>query len=84
LTGSGYRVSARSGWFDTGVVQLYEGNALVHEERIDPALPAWVRNGTLAETAAFIGAVRAGTRVSPIPAEVLNAVELCHTAARRV
>ncbi len=80
LIGPDYRIEARSGWFDTGALRLYEHNRLMRDEQIDPALPVWVRNGTFDETAAFIAALRTGVPPAPTPADVLRAAELCHAA----
>jgi predicted dehydrogenase len=77
LYGPGCRALVRAGGPDTGEVRCWEGGRLVIDE--NPALgePEYVRNGTYAETTAFIGALSGSRPMHPTPAEVLQSVELC-------
>lgn len=78
LVGEGWRAEARSAWFDAGHTDWHEAGKPLVREVIDPTLPEWRRNGTAAETAAFLAACRGEAPWSPAPAEVLPATRLCH------
>jgi len=62
---------------DRGLARAWELGEQVLE--VDPSAgePPFVRNGTYAETAAFISALDEGCALHPSPAEVLQSVELC-------
>jgi predicted dehydrogenase len=76
LYGPGCRALVRAGGPDTGEVQCWEQGQLVVDENPTSDEPTYVRNGSYAETCAFIHSLRAGP-VHPTPAEVLQTVELC-------
>jgi predicted dehydrogenase len=73
-------VTVRSALFDAGRATWHEKERLVERFDVDPDAPLWERNGTLAETEAFLD-VAAGRRPSgPTPADALEAMELCELA----
>jgi predicted dehydrogenase len=76
LHGPGCRALARAGGPDTGEVRCWEDGQLVIDENPTLGDPTFVRNGTYAETCAFIASLGEGI-VHPTPAEVLQTVELC-------
>lgn len=71
------RVRVGTGDADRGLACAWELGEQVLE--IDPSAgePPFVRNGTYAETEAFLSALQEGREVHPTPAEVLQSVELC-------
>jgi myo-inositol 2-dehydrogenase/D-chiro-inositol 1-dehydrogenase len=77
LYGPGCRALVRVGGPDTGEVRCWKGGELVLEENPTHGEPTFVRNGTYAETSAFIQSLDGGQPVHPTPAEVLQTVELC-------
>ncbi len=79
IAGDGWWCLARSAWFDAGLVEWQEKSQPLRRETIDLTLPEWVRNGTAAETDAFLASCRGERPWSPIPAEILVATRLCHT-----
>lgn len=82
LTGDGWRGEARSGWFDLGCTDWQESGQPSQREFLDRTQPDWQRNGTAAETAAFLAAVRGEGPWDPHPAAVLAATALCHATMR--
>jgi predicted dehydrogenase len=76
LYGPGCRALVRAGGTDTGEVRCWEGGQLVVDENPTWGEPTFVRNGTYAETSAFIASLSGG-RFHPTPADVLQTVELC-------
>lgn len=77
LVGDGMRALAGAGDTDSGMARCWENGELVVESHPSPDLPSFVRNGTYAETCAFISALQAGRAPYPSPAQVLQTVELC-------
>ena len=71
------RVWVGTGDADRGLARAWELGEQVLE--VDPSVgqPLFVRNGTYAETEAFISALVEGRTLHPAPAEVLQSVELC-------
>jgi predicted dehydrogenase len=78
IAGANYRVKIRSSEFDFGDWRAWAEGRLVVDESIPPATSMFVANGTLAETEAFVHALRSGKEISPSPADVLPSMELCH------
>jgi predicted dehydrogenase len=76
LYGPGCRALVRAGGSDTGEVRCWQAGQLVVDENPTLDDPIYVRNGTYAETAAFVKLLR-GQPAHPTPAEVLQTVELC-------
>ena len=76
LYGPGCRALVRAGGPDTGEVRCWEDGPLVVDENPTLGEPTFVRNGTYAETSAFIRSLEGGP-VHPTPATVLQTVELC-------
>jgi predicted dehydrogenase len=79
-SGDGFHAEARSAWFDDGTIRLRATGSPVIHTLIDAALPLWRRNGTDAETAAFIAACAGRGPWSPHPAEVLPATRIAFAA----
>jgi predicted dehydrogenase len=77
LFGPGCRALVRAGGPDTGEVQCWEDGDLVLGENPTWGEPTFVRNGTYAETTAFIESLDGRRPVHPTPASVLQTVELC-------
>jgi predicted dehydrogenase len=77
LYGSGCRALVRVGGPDTGEVHCWEGGERVLKENPTLGEPTFVRNGTYAETTAFIQSLNGKRPVHPTPAAVLQTVELC-------
>jgi predicted dehydrogenase len=76
LYGPGCHALVRAGGPDTGEVRCWEDGQLVVDENPTLGEPTFVRNGTYAETSAFIRSL-GGLPVHPTPAAVLQTVELC-------
>ena len=83
VSGDGWHAEARSAWFDDGLVRLRETGGTPRGESIDPGWPVWRRNGTDAETAAFIAACAGRGPWSPHPSAVLLATRICAEAVRQ-
>ena len=83
VSGDGFHAEARSAWFEDGSVHLRVTGTPVSEERIDPTWPPWRRNGTDAETAAFLAACAGHGPWSPHPGEVLTATRICAAVQHR-
>jgi predicted dehydrogenase len=77
LYGPGCRALVRVGGPDTGEVRCWEGGKLVLDGNPTLGEPTFVRNGTYAETSAFIRSLDGSRSVHPTPAGVLQTVELC-------
>jgi predicted dehydrogenase len=77
LYGPGCRALVRVGGPDTGQVCCWEDGQLVVDENPTAGEPTFVRNGTYAETTAFIESLDGSRPVHPTPIEVLQTVELC-------
>jgi predicted dehydrogenase len=77
LNGPGCRALVRAGGPDTGEVRCWEAGKLVIDENPTRGEPTYVRNGTYAETCAFIGSIEGSRGVHPTPEAVLQTVELC-------
>ncbi len=79
--GADWRFEAQAGDWDRGGVCGWQNGQVTLSA--DPARGqlSFVRNGTWAETVAFIQAVRDGLPMYPTPAQVLQSVELCHAIA---
>lgn len=84
LLGQGYRVVVDAGDYGSGGFSAWENGSLTRRD--DPAggMPAWMSNGTYAETVEFLSALREGRAPHPTPAEVLQSVELCHQIQEEV
>lgn len=78
LLGSGFRLASTAGDYGAGGFKAWENGKLVEEKEPAGRMPAWIRNGTYAETVEFLSALREGRSPHPTPAEVLQSVELCH------
>ncbi len=83
-SGDGWHAEARSAWFDDGLVRLREAGSAPAGESVDPLWPVWRRNGTDAETTAFIAACAGRGPWSPHPSEVLLATRICAEAMRQL
>jgi hypothetical protein len=83
VSGDGWHAEARSAWFDDGLVRVREGGDVPADDPVDPDWPVWRRNGTDAETAAFIAACAGRGPWSPHPSEVLLATRICAEALRQ-
>jgi myo-inositol 2-dehydrogenase/D-chiro-inositol 1-dehydrogenase len=79
LVGDRVRALAGAGDTDSGIAQCWEDGELVVEAQPAAGMPGYVRNGTYAETCAFISALQAGTAPYPSLDQVLQSVELCAT-----
>jgi predicted dehydrogenase len=77
LFGDGAEAMAGTGEHDAGTVRCWEGGVLVLEDELAAGAPFCVRNGTYAETTAFIEALRERRAPQPSPVEVLQSVEIC-------
>lgn len=77
LYGPGCRALVRAGGPDTGEVRCWEEGRLVVDENPTLGELTYVRNGSYAETSAFIGSLDGNLPVHPTPGEVLQTVELC-------
>jgi predicted dehydrogenase len=77
LAGDRIRALAGAGDTDSGLAHCWEDGELVVEECPSRDMPGFVRNGTYAETLAFISALQVGRAPYPSPTEVLQSVELC-------
>ena len=77
LFGDGAQAIAGTGEHDTGTVRCWVGGALELESEPAAGAPFHVRNGTYAETVAFVEALREGRALHPSPREVLQSVEIC-------
>jgi len=65
-----------SGW------RGWEAGRLVRDESVAAGTPAYVSNGTAAETEAFFGSLLEKRPCYPSPADVLASMELCHLAGQ--
>lgn len=79
LFGPGYHLLVRVGGTDRGEALAWENGQPVLA--VQPALsqPEFILNGTLAETAAFLDALRENRPPQPTPRQVLGSVEICHS-----
>jgi predicted dehydrogenase len=77
LFGGDFSVEIRSGERDHSWRAWSEGR-LVREEITDPGILEFIANGSYAENEAFIEKVLTHAPLSPTPAEVLPAMEICH------
>lgn len=78
LIGDDFRVEVRSAEFDRGSWQAWVDGRPLPEVNLPHATPGFVANGTLAETEAFMDALRGRGGFHPTPADVLPAMEICH------
>ncbi len=78
MFGPGYRLLASIGEHGSGEFSAWEQGVQVEYNEPAHGMPAWMRNGTYAETVEFLNALREGRSPHPTPAEVLQSVELCH------
>jgi len=81
IAGPNYRCKVRSREFDCGDWRAWVDGRLVAGESIPPTRPVFIANGALAETDAFVQALRGDRTFSPAPDDVLPSMELCHTIA---
>ena len=77
IAGDGWRVAVHSAEFDRGAWHAWSDGRLERDENLPPATPLFIANGTLAETAAFLGALQSGAPLFPTPADILPAMEIC-------
>jgi predicted dehydrogenase len=77
LFGDGAHAAAGTGEHDSGSLRCWQGGALALERKPAAGAPPYVRNGTYAEMAAFITALRERRAPHPSPREVLQSVEIC-------
>lgn len=82
MFGAGYRVCASAGLVGPAEVVAWEDEKLVLRDEPARGEPAFVNNGTLAETTAFLDAVQEGRAPHPSPREVWQSVDLCHRIQR--
>lgn len=81
LFGPDYRVLARAGESESGEWTAWENGVVArHAGPVDGAA-LWEVNGTYAETAEFVAALRENRPPRPSPADVLQSVELCRRIA---
>jgi len=71
---------ARAAGFDTGTWTIRDADG-VRSGVTDPATPPWARNGTLAETAAFLDACAGLGPFAPSPADFLPVARFCDAVA---
>lgn len=83
LFGADFRAEYCSAEHDQGCWRGWEESRLVAEEVIPP-LPAFVANGTYAETVAFIDSLLGKRPFSPTPADVAPSVRLTESLAQSV
>lgn len=77
LTGAGWCLDVWTGTSHPWKVQAFRNGVLDLDRAADPAEPEFLRNGTYAETKAFVSAVLAGQPVPrPWPADALPGSEL--------
>ena len=69
---------ARAGEIDSGEVTCWEKDALAHSEQPALGMPAFLANGTYAETVEFLSSLRENRAPHPSVEEVWQSVELCH------
>lgn len=81
LCGNGYCVDVWTGSAHPWRVEAYADGTCVLEEQADPDVPGHVRNGTYAETAAFLEAVVSGR---PLPAPSIADAMVSHELAARL
>jgi predicted dehydrogenase len=76
--GPDYHLLVRVGGIDAGEVTAWENGKQVLS--VQPAYqePEFIANGTYAETAAFVAALRGERVFYPTPAQVLDTMKLCH------
>ena len=79
LFGPGCRLSICVGVTDCGEALAWEHGRPVLALQPAQGQPEYVLNGTLAETAAFLDALRENRPPQPTPRQVLGSVEICHT-----
>lgn len=60
----------------------WDAGRLVRDESTAAGTPAYVSNGTAAETEAFFGSLLEGRAFYPSPADVLASMELCDLVVR--
>lgn len=72
------RALARIGEVDDGTLSVWQDGVLCRRETPGHGQPPFVQNGTLAETAAFIAALREGRAPWPGPEDVRPALRLTH------
>lgn len=77
IFGVGYRVEVQCS--ETGVSRwrAWAGGRLFRDEALPAGTPACVSNGTMAETAAFLGNLLENRPFYPSPTDVLPSMELC-------
>lgn len=71
---------ARAAGFDTGTWTIRDSDG-THSGTTDPATPPWARNGTLAETVAFLDACAGNGPFAPAPADFLPVARFCDAVA---
>lgn len=78
LAGEGFRVVVSTGGAESGrMVAWQDGKEKLRATPTD-GMPMHINDGTSAETAEFLTALRDGRVPSPAPRDVLQSVELCH------
>jgi predicted dehydrogenase len=70
-----------SGWFDSGDWSIRDAQG-IRGQRGDRSQPDWQRNGTLAETEAFLAACAGQRPCSPKPVDFLPVARCCDEIAR--
>ena len=82
--GEGAYVEVRVGEHDAGTARGWERDRLALQHDSPEGEPAYVQNGTYAETVAFFSALRSGAAMYPSPAQVLQSVEICQAMMEQV
>jgi predicted dehydrogenase len=82
LAGDGFRALSGTGDFGEGIWSAWQDGRLVQRDEPAAGESSFVRNGTYAETCAFISALERRQPLSPTPADILPSVTLCHEVAK--
>jgi predicted dehydrogenase len=82
FSGDGFLAESRSAEFDAGRWQAWDGGKPSRAGDASGMAP-FEANGTYAETAAFIEAIRMQRPLHPAPAEVMPGMELCFSAIQQ-
>lgn len=82
IFGADHRVEIQCSETSASRWRGWEAGRLVRDESTVAGTPAYVSNGTAAETEAFFGSLLEGRPFYPSPADVLSSMELCDLVAR--
>ncbi|MDF3058284.1 MAG: hypothetical protein K0R17_2499 [Rariglobus sp.] len=82
IFGADYRAEIQCSETGASRWRGWESGRLVCDESTAAGTPAYVSNGTAAETEAFFGSLLEGRSFYPSPADVLSSMELCHLAGQ--